>query len=173
MRHILEPGTLTYALEHILHYHNVLGYPIDLDLLDEVMNLQLRLHASAGHGSEVSWALWTLIAFNRQIQAEGASAISGMEDSAIALLALDANSRGLIPTGLDTSNWISHMDEQSLYGEHWLLSYEANVKGWLSGVTDHVSADDNFSILKKAGVEFYDRDRPLSAFPSRFSPYPG
>jgi hypothetical protein len=38
----------------------------------------------------------------------------------------------------------------ALYDEHWLLAYEANVKGWLPSVsgTDHVAADPNFGFLK-------------------------
>lgn len=36
------------------------------------------------------------------------------------------------------------MTPDGLYEEHWLLSYEANIKGWLSttGGVDHVAADE-------------------------------
>ncbi|WP_304511629.1 hypothetical protein [Desulfobacula sp.] len=50
------------------------------------------------------------------------------------------------------------MTSDALYDEHWLLAYEANVKGWLpssSGV-DHVANDPNFSFLKTNGVNFYN-----------------
>jgi hypothetical protein len=51
------------------------------------------------------------------------------------------------------------MSADALYDEHWLLAYEANVKGWLPSVsgTDHVAADPNFGFLKSRKVFFYDQ----------------
>ncbi len=42
------------------------------------------------------------------------------------------------------------MSAGALYDEHWLLAYEANVKGWLPSVsgTDHIAADPNFRFPK-------------------------
>jgi hypothetical protein len=98
-----------------------------------------------------------------------------MDDSVVALLALDALQRGLVPNGLNPGNWLSHMNVTGLYSEHWLLSYEANFKGWLPSIGggDHVSTDVNFGLLKQQGVYFYDNHRTLSAYPSGMSPYPG
>lgn len=50
------------------------------------------------------------------------------------------------------------MTQDSLYDEHWLLAYEANIKGWLpsAGGVDHVAADVNFGFLKANQVYFYD-----------------
>ncbi len=51
------------------------------------------------------------------------------------------------------------MSADALYDEHWLLAYEANVKGWLPSVsgTDHVAADPNFGFLKSRKAFFYDQ----------------
>ena len=48
------------------------------------------------------------------------------------------------------------MNADELYGENWLLSYEANIRGWLPTTPDHVAADPNFGWLKSLGVSFYD-----------------
>jgi hypothetical protein len=172
---LLEPGTIVYVLEHLLHYHSLLGYSVDFDLFDQILNQQILLHGPLGHGSEVAWALWSLMSFNRCISAAAATIVSYMDDPVVALLALDALQRGLAPNSLNSGNWQSHMDVAGLYSEHWLLSYEANFKGWLpsSGGGDHVGTDGNFKFLKQLGVYFYDEQRTLSAYPSSLSPYPG
>ena len=98
-----------------------------------------------------------------------------MDDPVVVLLALDAHQRGLAPNCLNPTNWYSHMDQAGLYSEHWLLSYEANFKGWLPSTSggDHVGTDANFKLLKQLGVYFYDAQRTLSAYPSTLSAYPG
>ena len=76
----------------------------------------------------------------------------------VALLALDAQSKGFTPLGYTFDHFATHMTTEDLYGDHWLLAYEANVKGWLpsAGTTDNVDADPCFNYLKKQGVSFYD-----------------
>lgn len=156
----IEPGAVVPILGQIVRYHQA-GYPIDLATLENVMNSQIAHHSRFGHGSEVAWALWTAIVFDLHLDAQAASAVSTMDDSVVALLALDAHCRGLIPAGLDLSHWQSYMHPGALYEEQWLLSYEANVQGWLpsTGGGDHVASDPNFGFLKNLQVTFYDRSR--------------
>jgi hypothetical protein len=155
-----EAGAIVPILKLIVKHHQS-GYPIDMDTLQGVMNSQVAHHARLGHGSEVAWALWSMIVFKLPIDSEAASAVSNMPDSIVALLALDAHDRGLVPTGLSLSHWRSYMDSEALYQEQWLLSYEANVQGWLpsAGGADHVDSDPNFGFLKKLDVRFYDKSR--------------
>jgi len=52
-----------------------------------------------------------------------------------------------------------------LEGEHWLLSYEANRKGWLPSVGggDHVASHPIFRLMKMANVSFYNQfSHPLT-----------
>jgi hypothetical protein len=55
---------------------------------------------------------------------------------------------------------------QDLYGEQWILAYEASIKGWLSPALggDNVASDPRFSILKDNGVAFYDEQKVEDAF---------
>lgn len=154
---LIEPRTLPSVLRHFQHYDSM-GFPIDFSVLAEVANKQISFHAPRGHSSEVAWALWALIVFGQNISSRAAEAVSKMDDSVVALIALDGFNRGLVPSGLDTSGWEQLMDKDELYGEHWLLSYEGNVKGWLPSRTgsDHVGAEPNFWYLKSNGVSFYD-----------------
>jgi hypothetical protein len=120
-------------------------------------NSLILRHAPLGHASEVSWALWLCLAAGATVDSDAASAVSRMDDSIVALLALHANAVGLIPTGLDTTRWQSFMDESELNEPAWLLSYEAKQQGWLSSnaVPDHRLAHPFFGALAGAGVSFY------------------
>jgi hypothetical protein len=159
---IVEPGAIRFVLKQFLKYKE-LSYLLNFDRIGETFNRVITQHAPLGHSSEVAWAIWGLLAMNISMQANSASAASSMNDSVVAILVLDANSKNLIPSGTDFGNYQSLMTTDDLYGEHWLVAYEANAKGWLPSVgqKDHVNADECFSILKANGVYFYDDSRAL------------
>ena len=79
-----------------------------------------------------------------------------MDDDVVGLLALDAVARGQIAVGaLNISQWASAVaSPTALLEEHWLLAYEANLKGWLNAPS--VAVDPFFSVLHAANVSFYD-----------------
>jgi hypothetical protein len=157
---MIETGTFLPVLGRLIDRH-IAGFQIDIQTLGEVINSQLLIQCPVDHGSEVAWALWAAIFWNIQIANESAQVLSVITDSIVALLGLDANRRGLIPNGLDTTNWEMYMTTDELYSDQWLLSYEANKKGWLPSKTigDHVMADTNFAYLKNNRVEFYDLNK--------------
>src|SRR5690606_11446803 len=90
--------------------------------------------------------------------AKAMKVVSKCDDPVVALLALDYKSSGLYRASLDTDLWQSHMTADELYGDHWLLAYEARIKNWLpsNDATDHAAHDPCFSFLTRAGVSFYD-----------------
>ncbi|MGB3656228.1 MAG: hypothetical protein WBA41_34140 [Rivularia sp. (in: cyanobacteria)] len=92
-----------------------------------------------------------------------------MSDSVVVLLALDARRRGRINQGLDTTKWEQFLVKEELYGEQWLLSYEANRQGFLPRTEDYVALNSLFSKLKNAGVSFYDINAPLIIPPNENS----
>lgn len=158
---LVEPNTVVHAIEQLLRYESAEeDYDINSDQIAEVMNKQIHYHAPLGHNSEVAWALWALINFNAKIYESTANVLSTLDDPIAALLSLDAKSRGLVPS-LSVSKWLTYMTESDLYGRQWILSYEANVKGWLKSakVPDHVDNDSRFSLLKKCDVSFYDPNK--------------
>ena len=90
-----------------------------------------------------------------------------MDDSVVALLALDAEQRGLFQEKLKKDIWLQHMNAEGLYEEHWLLSYEANVKNWIPTTgRDYVNEESRFGYLKKKGVQFYDISRAAKVNPN-------
>ncbi len=154
---MVEAGCIRFVFEQFLRFQRA-GYSIAVVKLQEAFNDIISRNAPLGHGSEVAWALWGAILFDISIDDSVANTLSEMMDSVVALLALDAQNRGLINQTTSFTKWESVMTSDELYAEQWLLCYEANVKGWLPSLEggDHVATDPNFGFLKANGVSFYD-----------------
>ncbi len=91
--------------------------------------------------------------------AEAAVAVTTMEDDFVALLALDAELRGLFGSHqLDCSNSGTCDDyDRVMSGPHWLLAYEGSDRKWLMSPTKRISKDPFFRILKQRRIRFYTR----------------
>lgn len=153
-----EPGTLQFVIDQLAYYRSR-GYPIDIPTVSEVFGNIIESHAGRGHGSEVAWAIWGSILLTAPVQQRAVAKLIGMEDSVVALLALDANAKGLLGGGFSSPLWDSLMTSAELQNSQWLLAYEANLKGWLPSVGggDHVAATPAFKWLKDEGVYFYNQ----------------
>ncbi len=173
-----DTSTISYVLDEFWKYQNI-NYPLRLSHIQDVMTSLIKIHAPVNHGSEVAWALWTQIVLGLPI-AESAAKIAGkMNDSVVAILLLDAHSKHLIQSPIDFTQYQSLMTRQDLYGDQWLLSYEANIKNWLpsQGINDHVAYDKCFNYLKLNSVSFYDDKWSIKNKPKkttkRIFPTPG
>jgi hypothetical protein len=153
----VDPSSIAVVLNQLVKYRD-LNYTSDTQHIAEVFNNIVKKHAPLRHGSEVAWALWGLILMGSSLNDESATVAANMSDSIVAILMLDAKSKGLVSAGVNFDNFQSYMKTEELYGEQWMLAYEANVKNWLPSLTriDHVNRDPCFSFLKSNGVFFYD-----------------
>jgi len=153
---LVEPGAVFEYLQNLILCTNFEN-AVERGLLEPALNLIVEKLTPLGYHYEVAWALWAIIAFRFNVEAPAARSIERTENSILALLALDAESQGLIPTGLSKASWGTRMETRELWEEEWLLAYEANVHGWLPsvGAGDHVAADPCFSFLKNLNVAFY------------------
>jgi hypothetical protein len=154
---IVEPAALP-NIERLLRRERARGNQIDIDALSESIEVLIVAGAPLGHTSEVAWALWAAIIFDARLDHLAAAAVSQMEDSFVGLLALHASLVGVFTTPINPVIWAKHQQTASLWGSNWLLSYEANKKGWLPslGSVDHVTTDPQFRELKSKQVSFYD-----------------
>jgi hypothetical protein len=101
-----EPSALPAALGVLHEVAKKGGHTVHTPGLGETIESIIERHAPLAHGSEVAWCIWAAIAFAVTLSTGAASAVSRMEDDAVALLALDADSRGLFPVGaLDRTRW--------------------------------------------------------------------
>jgi len=154
---IAEPGVIRYALFELKKYMDR-GLLIDKDKIQDALEQIIQFHYSLGHESEVAWAIWAAIILETKLSELSSNYISQNRDSLVPLLALHAESINLTSVPLDRTYWSSLMTEDELWGNNWLLCYEANLKGWLPSVggVDHVNRNSYFSILKQKNVSFYD-----------------
>jgi hypothetical protein len=172
---VTAPSSLRLVLDELWRYRE-LGYPLDGQKVALALNNIISEHAVLNHGNEVGWAVWGLLVLDEQLSSVASASAARSNDSIVALLLLHAHQKGLVPGGAALGAYIPFMRAEELYGQQWLLSYEANVKGWLpsaGGAADHVAADPCFSYLKQNGVEFYDSAvlGLATAAPSGFAAY--
>ena len=111
------------------------------------------------------------------LRATDLAPVTELESSVCALLTLDLRSRSLISGGIDTALWEQSMNDAGLTSSNWLLTYEAQIKGWLRApAPSFIDAHRWFSVLKRYNVSFYDPNRNVkhiktrrpSPFPQRF-----
>ncbi len=119
----------------------------------------------------LAWALWGAASAGIKLSAHAGELVSKINDDVVALLALDVESRMLLPN-VDKSIWQADADDPAaLRGEHWLLSYEGRRKGWLN--CPALPADSLLNGMLKAGVSFYDPGLVKPHFPLRPMECPG
>jgi hypothetical protein len=152
---VWEPS-LAPTLAPILAKYSSVGYSIDSARVQESLSEVALYHAKLRQGFEVAWALWLSKLFAVKLSEEVLAEISLVDDSVVALLALDLKTSGLADA-IDTTLWSSHIRSDQLFSENWLLAYEAFVKGWLpSADGSDIRTDQFFGLLAAYGVEFYD-----------------
>lgn len=153
-----EAGTLPSVIDKLLVAEVTSSLRLDRRAIAETFNHLIAINAPLGHSSEVAFAIWGCMLFSLKIDSTAAKAISAMEDATVAVMALDAHSKGLIPAGLRRVSYRRYFREEELYGGSWLLAYEAAVHGWLApGIaSSYVDAEPCFGHLKAKGVRFYD-----------------
>nr|WP_275441580.1 RNA-directed DNA polymerase [Brevibacillus laterosporus] len=159
---IVEASTLKIALEILLSYE-LHDYPLNRTNITETITDIILYHAPFNHSYEISWALWISKSLNIPLDMRVAHAVSQINNSFVALIALDLSNSGLI-SGLNTSNWQTYLNVANMYQEQWLLNYEAQVKGWLTGGRTPFSSGSLFSDLQSNSVEFYDSTLQVPTF---------
>jgi glycosyltransferase A (GT-A) superfamily protein (DUF2064 family) len=152
---VAEPGSIREVVEAMLFLRTG-GHRLDARIIKESLSAVLRNSTPLGHHYEAAWALFGIIQFGIVLDRPTVVALSSTENSVVAILALDALAKGLAPR-LNVAAWALRMKATDLREEEWLLSYEANVQGWLGSVGggDHVANDPEFGFLKASGVRFY------------------
>lgn len=127
------------------------GGTIDKTRLREVFERSLKHSVHRLHSHEVVWLLWAAIAFKLDLSLP--DGLEALDDDTVALLALHGEQLGRWTLGAKAV-WASWMTGDELHGRHWLVAYEAAVRGWLPH-TGHVASDPHFSYLEKSAIRFY------------------
>lgn len=147
---VAEPGTHRYVLDHFTK-----GNVSDVERLTQVLVEHIGENARVGHMNEVAWALWSITSLQLDVGRQLSGTIEHLRNDVVALLALTAQRNGFVD-GLDTTGWRALATEGSLYGPHWLLTYESLASGLLetSDGSDPLAGDTFFSAMRRQGVSF-------------------
>ena len=140
------------------------GYSLSKSKIQSTIEDIVDRYTSVRGGSEVAWALWMGIALGIDLSKATMTAVAQTKDPVVPVLALHADAEGLTPRDFDGSAWTHLMSQDQLYGENWLIAYEANVQGWMSHGDDHVSSTDGFRFLKENDIHFYNTDAKPGGF---------
>lgn len=154
---IVESGALSIVIPIIKKYSDE-GYHLNKDLIGEAFKRIVELHAPRGHSSEVAWVIWGSLILQLPIEDQTANIIGTMSDSIVALLALDARSKGLISQTPEFKLWAECMTADELCKSNWLLCYQAYEHRWLPSKdgTDYIAQNPSFLFLRTHNVQFYD-----------------
>jgi hypothetical protein len=168
---IVEPGTITAVLTHLILY-SIRGFAVNRDTFEPALNEALIEHCKFARTNEITWLLWGIMILGFQIFGPTVEALVEVEDPLVALLSLHAESKGICASGLDKSRWSQFMTKDELYGERWILAYEALQRKWLPPLLgkDYVAADPKFSQFAKNGISFYNEKAIVDARPSGAAP---
>jgi hypothetical protein len=159
----IEPGVWKSAIPILLRLHAESNMPEDP--IRSVIEVTIRQQAPRQHSSEVAWALWAAMVFGIPLSLKTSKAVIRMKDDVCALLLLHAHEEGLATFDAWCNKHISQLaNADELYGEHWLFSYEAVAKNWVTPVAGNFLATDPvFGYLEGKGVNFYDRNALATA----------
>jgi hypothetical protein len=137
------------------------GYKLSLKTIARMLNSVIEDHSQLGHHSEVIWALWMLKELDIPISDSNIERISDMHSSVCALVLLDLHQKGKLGKAPKMTYWKHAESKEALYGDLWLLSYEAGVRSWGGFKNTHVLAHDYFSLLQARSIRFYDDSAKL------------
>jgi hypothetical protein len=164
-------ATTLPTIVSIFASYNAWGYPVDKERIAKLIEDLIRNSAPSAFHSEVAWALFLAKALKITLKAKSLAPVTELESSVCALIALDLRSLGLIDGQLNTNLWQQSMNDAGLTSNMWLLAYEAELKGWLTGATQYVDAHPYFSELKKRGISFYNLKKNVTDI-SKLKPKP-
>lgn len=155
------PNTLQTVARLLSTYAGV-GYPLDKPRLERFVNAVIQDHAPLGHHSEVTWCLWMSKDLGLRLSETNVDLVAEMHSSICALLLLDLGNSGKLSKAPKFSYWKQFESSEALYGDLWLLAYEAGLRGWAGFGNAHIASDPYFSMLLASNIHFYDTEAKLT-----------
>jgi hypothetical protein len=152
-----ESGVWPMAIDQLRVLH--IAQPgTDRSSIGTVIHAMIRKSAPLNHSSEVAWSLWAALIFGLTISKSAVNQVIKMADDCSTLLLLHAAERGLTGTKPRMSSLRRLLYPGVLRGPHWLVAYEALLKGWITppAGADYIGSDPVFNFLRQHDVHFYD-----------------
>mgnify|MGYP006076550629 CR=1 FL=1 len=152
----IEPGTWRRAVRILQRLHA--SAPLSTKPIQRVIEVTIQQQAPRQHSSEVAWALWATLVFKIDLSIKEIKAVIKMRDDVCSLLLLHAEQEGLAQfDGWCIKHIVEPASASELYGEHWLFSYEAVKKKWITPKSgNYLTSDPVFGFMENQDINFYD-----------------
>ncbi|MEQ1587976.1 MAG: RNA-directed DNA polymerase [Cyclobacteriaceae bacterium] len=125
--------------------------------ISELLHSIIKINVNVNHTFEVSWALWILKTLNLKCDNVILSTILNGDDHLPKLICLDLMESKLYKSKKPALTPITlNLNENDLFTDKWLYTYEAIKKGWLTPSSDIIGGHEYFKILADLEIEFYD-----------------
>jgi hypothetical protein len=157
------PNTLQTVARLFTTYSRI-GYSIDKSRLSRVFNSIIEDHAPLAHHSEVVWCLWICKELDLSLTEHNIDRLAEVHSSACALLLMDLHQAGRLAKAPKLGFWKTQETTEALFGDLWLLSYEAGIRGWGGFSNAHILSDPYFSLLHERDIHFYDETVTIKPF---------
>lgn len=156
---LAEPGVAQKAFA-LLSFWSANGFVFDRDLFSDTINRMVHRHAGLGVSSDVAWALAFVLDHQMPLDAKAGKVLASCEDDCVLIQALDAHSRGLLPSGFSIKRVESFLALATLDGQHWLAAYESVRNGFSNKCKAAIRRNPLFSDFLANDVTFYRTGLP-------------
>lgn len=170
-----EPTTTASALDLLQQKTAEIERDVDVEEASTALDALILTNARVQNSSELAWALWAATELDVELTADAAGEVSTVADDFVALLALNAEAKGIFgDAALDRTMWsqLAGLDG-ALTGEHWLLAYEGAAQTWIPEAAAAIRKDPFFRRLAKHKVRFFDAGATRNPFTGPAGPLPG
>ncbi|WP_312608285.1 RNA-directed DNA polymerase [Agrobacterium pusense] len=153
---VVAPNSIERICRILLNLQHVTNKVSGRRIVDRFLILAER-NLENGHLYEAIWLLHTIRGLKRPVSSKRICDLAeNTPSSALALILLDINSKGLGFAGLPKARWEAQISEESVLTDWtWLLGYEGFRHGWLSD-TKSLMATPFFKPMADRNVVFYD-----------------
>ncbi|MFG0450629.1 MULTISPECIES: RNA-directed DNA polymerase [Shewanella] len=159
---ICEPKSITVVSKILISYKSY-GYPLNLGYIKAAFLKVAKKGIDNNFGYEICWSFWVLSQLGVTINEE-IIGLSSINDSMAILSVLTAREKGIYNGRLDTNYWDTIITNDGLYDSSWMLSYEAENRGWLTNQNgiDVIGNDQYFKNLRSSDVSFLNMDSTIN-----------
>jgi hypothetical protein len=158
---VVAPNSMDRICRIVLNLQHSTNKVSARRMVDRFLTLVIR-NLENGHLYEAIWLLYTIRGLKRPISSKRICDLAeNTHSSALALILLDMNSKGLGLAGLPKGQWEAQISEESIQTDWtWLLGYEGFRHGWLSD-SKSLMAKAFFKPMADRDVVFYDEKKNI------------
>ncbi len=151
-----EPKLLQIIGRLLISYKEY-GYDLNLKNIATAFTDLIVEYSKFNNEYVISWALWLIKELSINISLDE-KILSSLKDPISILCALYLKESGNLNGTLPIKLWEQFMEKEELYGQYWILTYEAIERGWLRNKKgeDYLKDDEFYSFLRGKRCSFID-----------------